>query len=307
MLILQKRILPALLVILILLLFVGGPGHYSNRIFRNIWDLGHIVLFIVFSISLFNLSFIERKKPYTQILIVFVTVIFFAIVSELLQLGTDRTPELTDIRKDIIGAFIGTLIFFRKNNLDRKLFLVLIFIAFILIAFELSALSKTLIDEYNILKTGTVLSNLESTFEDERWKGNSEYSISSDLAIEGKHSLRVIFNTDPYSGITLKYMHRDWSTSDNLHVSIFYPGKDNLLLNVRINDFLHVENNRYDDRFNKEIILANGWNHFVFSVQAIQSAPKERQTNLNNMQSFGMFVTNLNEQKTIYIDNIYLD
>lgn len=308
MVIVKKWLLPVLLLVLIILLFVGGPGHYSSRIYRSVWDLGHIFLFIVISISLFRLSFVERKKLFLQIILVFTIVIFFAVLTELLQFATSsRTPELTDVRRDIVGAFIGSLVVFKRNELARKVFPVFLFIAFILTAFELGPLTRTLIDEYEILKTEPVLSNLEGIFEEERWKGNSEFKVSKDFVIEGEKSLKVTFNTDEYSGITLKYMHRDWSNKNSLHFSIYYPENDSLLINVRINDFKHVKTNRYNDRYNKELILKNGWNHYIISIQDIKNAPDGRKTNLENMQSVGMFVMNLGEPNTIYIDNVYLN
>lgn len=303
----RKQILAVLLVVLILLLFVGGPGHYSSRIYRNVWDLGHIVLFIVLTISLFKLPFIEQKRPLIQIVIVFIGVIFFAVLSELMQIGTSRSPELADVRRDIIGACIGSLIVYKKKKLTEKFFPVLVITVLLLIIYELNALTRTLVDEYDIVNKAPVLSNLEGIFEDERWKGNSQYKLSTDNVIEGKKSLEVTFNTDKYSGITLKYMHRDWSAKKSLHVSIFYAEDDDLLLNVRINDFLHIENNRFNDRYNKTITLAKGWNDFIFLIKDIQNAPKGRKANLENMQSFGLFVKNLSEPKIIYIDNVYLN
>jgi len=305
--IVNKRILPVLLVVLIFFLYVGGPGHYSSRIYGSVWDLGHIVLFIVFSIFLFRLPFVEQKRIFIQIVVVFFIVIFFAVSTELLQFAASRTPELKDVRRDIVGAFIGTLIVFRQKKLSSTVFPVLAFIAFFLTVLEFSTLVKILVDEYNIFKTGPVLSNLEGVFEEGRWKGSSQFELSSDVAIEGEKSLKVIFNTDEYSGVTLKYMHRDWSAKKSLHFSIFYPEDDDFLLNVRINDFMHVENNRYNDRFNKKIILTKGWNHFIILIQDIKNAPEGRKINLENMQSLGMFVMNLSEPKTIYIDNVYIN
>jgi hypothetical protein len=92
-----------------------------------------------------------------------------------------------------------------------------------------------------------------------------------------------------------------------LHLDIYYPENNNLTLNVRINDYYHLKNNRYEDRFNKKIALMNGWNHIIIPIDDIASAPKGRMTNLENVQSLGMFVTNLDQPETIYIDNVYLD
>ena len=305
---LKKWILPALLVVLILFLFVGGPGNYSSRIFILVWDLGHILLFLLVVVLLFRLPFVTQKKLPVQILLVFSIAIFFAVLTELLQSGINRTPALTDVRKDILGAFIGSLIVYREKYQSNKTFRVLTFITVVVCGYEIHPLVKTLVDEYDMLKTKSILSNLEARFEDERWKGNSEYKLSSDYVLEGKRSLKVTFNTDEYNSITLKYMYRDWSGKNSLHWSIYYLKDDILMLNVRINDYFHLQNNnRYNDRFNKEIFLAKGWNHIKIPIDDIENSPQGRKTNIKNMQSIGMFVTNLSEPSTIYIDNVYLD
>ena len=241
MVIVTKSVVPVLLVVLTFLLFVGGPEHYSSRVYRDIWDLGHIPLFIVLTILLYRLPFIEHRKWFVQVAIVFSLAMFFAVLSEWLQSGVDRTAELVDVRRDFVGAFIGTLIVFRKSYGPRKIFPVLVAAALVLCVFEINPLAKTIIDEYNIYKAGAVLSNLESVFEDERWRGNSEYTLSAEFVDEGAKSLKVVFNTDSYSGITLKYMCRDWRGKNSLYASVFNPEENSLLINIRINDFLHIK------------------------------------------------------------------
>lgn len=303
----NKFFLPLLLTTLVILLFVGGPGHYSNRIYRSVWDLGHILLFITFSVYLFELRYIRNKGLWQQLLLVFAVVIFFAIATELAQTGTSRTPELLDVRRDLVGALIGTVIIFTRRGIRGRIYPLFISAAMLLLMVELSPLAKILVDEYAILQSDTVLSNLEGMYEDTRWKGNSSYQLSTEHVVEGKQSLKVVFNTDYYSGITLKYMHRDWRGKDKLHVSVYNPDEDVFTANVRINDFPHLKENIYNDRYNKIIKLTKGWNHLVFSVDDIKNAPAERVNNIDNMQSIGIFVINLNVPKTIYIDNVYLD
>jgi len=302
-----KFSLPLLLATLVVLLFVGGPGHYSSRIYRSIWDLGHILLFITFTVYLFELAYIRNKGLWQQLLLVFAAVISFAIATELAQAGTSRTPELLDVRRDLVGALIGTVIMLARRGIRGRIYTFFVSVAVLLLIVELNPLAKILVDEYAILQSDTVLSNLEGMYEDTRWKGNSSYQLSTEHVIEGRQSLKVIFNTDYYSGITLKYMHRDWRGKDKLHVSVYNPDEDVFTANVRINDFPHLKENIYNDRYNKIIKLTKGWNHLVFSVDDIKNAPAERMNNIHHMQSIGIFVINLNAPKTIYIDNVYLD
>jgi len=303
----RKWALLAAFLVLVSLLLIGGPGHYSSRIYGGVWNIGHLALFIIFSLLLYRLPFIKRKKPYEKIITVFIAAVLFAAFTELLQFATRGTPEFIDIRRDMVGTFIGTLLAFKSSYRGSKKLVAATVVVAALTINELVPLTRILVDEYDVQRSGVVLSNLEGMFEDERWKGNSTYVLSSDFVIEGKRSLKVTFNTDEYSGITLKYMHRDWSANKNMHISIFKQDGDDLMLNVRINDFFHIENNRENDRYNKKIIVNNGWNHFEFSIDDIENAPIDRAANIQNMQSFGMYVTNLSEPTTIYIDNVYLE
>lgn len=303
----KNQILTVVIIMLSLLLFIGGPGHYSDRIFRTVWDLGHIFLFLILVIFLFKTPLITNRSFIIQILVVAGIVIFFSIITELLQFITHRTPELADIRRDLVGAAIGFFVVFHNNKTLSKISIYMVVISAGLFIYELIPLIKTLTDEYELINTEPILSSMEGTFEEERWKGNSDYYISSDFVSEGNNSLKVILSMEEYCGITLKYMYRDWSNKKNLHFSVYYPEADSLLLYIRINDFIHLQNNRYDDRYNKEIFLKQGWNEINISIYDIKNAPDNREMNLKRMQSIGMFVMNLPREKTIYIDNVYLN
>ena len=304
--VLKKLILPGLFAVLAILLFVGGPDYSSNRIFANSWDLGHIILFYILVILLFRLLPLTDKSLITKISLTLVIVVIFAVGIELIQLQTHRTSELSDIRRDMVGAFLGYIYVFRQNRLFNTLHVYLVAVAVALCVFELTPLAKSLVDEVNIHRDKAALSNLEFMFEDQRWVGNSTRFISEEFVSEGESSLRVDLNTDEYSGVFLRYMHRDWREGNNLHFSIYYPENDNLLLHIRISDYSHVGSNNYYDRYNKELVLKNGWNNVEISIEDIKNAPRDRLIDIGNIESVGMFVVKQPEAKTIYIDNVYL-
>jgi len=304
--VLKKLILPGLFVVLATLLFVGGPDYSSNRIFANSWDLGHVLLFFVLVTLLLRSPFLLDKSLAIRILVTLVIIMPFAVGIELVQLQTHRTSELSDIRRDLVGAFLGYLYVFRQSWFYNAMRLPMVAVALALCAFELTPLTRSLIDEVNIHRDKAALSNLEFAFEDQRWIGNSSRFVSEEFVREGESSLRVDLNTDEYSGVFLRYMNRDWREREKLHFSIYYPDNDNLLLHIRISDYLHVGNNSYHDRYNKEIVLRNGWNNVEIPIEDIKNAPRDRFIDIGNIESVGMFVVKQPETKTIYIDNVYL-
>jgi len=304
--VLKKLILPGLFVILAILLFVGGPDYYSNRIFANSWDLGHIILFYILVILLFRLPALTDKSLITRVSVTLVIIVTCAVGIELIQIQAHRTSELSDIRRDMVGAFLGYMYVFRQGRFANVIRVPLVVGAVIFCAFELMPLAKSLVDEINIHQDKAALSNLEFMFEDQRWVGNSTRLISEEFVSEGENSLRVDLNTDEYSGVFLRYMRRDWRDEKNLHFSIYYPEKDKLLLHIRISDYSHVGNNSYYDRYNREIVLKNGWNNVEISIEDIKNAPRDRVIDIGNIESVGMFVVDLPKTKTIYIDNVYL-
>ena len=84
-----------------ILLFVGGPDYYSNRVFKVVWDLGHVPFMFVFGIAalglLHRIQFISKK---TLPALYGCVIIGVAFGSEYIQGFVGRTSSLSDVFAD---------------------------------------------------------------------------------------------------------------------------------------------------------------------------------------------------------------
>ena len=99
----KELILPVIL-ILVVLLFVGGPNSYDGRLFKELWEMGHFALFASLVFFLLRLS-LFRQIPWI-VLAIFTTVfcIVFGFITETLQLLVGRNFQMIDI---FIFAFLN--------------------------------------------------------------------------------------------------------------------------------------------------------------------------------------------------------
>jgi hypothetical protein len=115
-------------------------------------------------------------------------------------------------------------------------------------------------------------------------------------------------STDQYSGVGLSYFPRNWTGYDYLIFSVYNPGKSELKLTCRVNDFQHIAKSQsYGDRFNRTYDLHKGWNDIRIALKDIFTAAKSRMMDAECIQHFGIFATNLPEPCIIYLDHIYLN
>ena len=91
----------------------------------------------------------------------------------------------------------------------------------------------------------------------------------------------------------------------NLHISVYFHEKGQLVLICRVHDFVH--NNEYDDRYNERFFLKKGWNDLVIPLADIESAPVNRLMNMDKIEKLKLFVIHQDKEQMIYIDNVYLE
>ena len=99
----------------------------------------------------------------------------------------------------------------------------------------------------------------------------------------------------------------DWRGYQWLAFEIFNPGQDLLQLIIRINDKAHdQEGHQYSDRFNRDLKVNPGWNHFEIPLAEIESAPSTRKMDLGNMLGLELFATNLEKPRVIFFEDFRL-
>ena len=224
---------------------------------------------------------------------------------ELLQSGTNRDVDITDVWRDVLGALIG--FFFSPVSLNKQLLKVSQVVLIFLLLHQLIPWFMTLADEINARNQFPILSDFESEIELTRWEsGDASISISNALAYSGNNSLKVDFGTEKYSGFGLKYFPNDWSEYNNLSLAI-YNREQAFKITIRIHDHLHTQGEQvFSDRFNKTMVLEKGWNTIDISLANVAKAPKTRRLDLSRVSGLGIFVTEQSAPKTIFLDSVKL-
>jgi VanZ family protein len=290
----------------VIFLFAGKPGFYTARSSLYLWDLGHILLFTLSSLIIIKKIPNFSSRSFTgQLLIVFIFGLFFGILTELIQVEFDRTPDLKDLIRDILGALIGVAFFSPRRYLVSKYFRTIVqFGLLIMVLLEIYPFAKALVDETLAATQFPVLSDLETPLEIDRWLDHSQLQIENGLARNGKASLRVVLTTSKYSGVSLNYFPGDWEGYKYFNFSIFNPDSDTLKIVCRIHDKYH--NHDYSDRFNRNYLLTHGWNDFSIPLAEIRSAPKNRKMDMSQIERIGIFTVRSPRKRIVYFDNFYL-
>jgi len=296
-------------VILVVLLFVGGPGYRSPRSLQAFWDLGHIGAFSLWTFLLVTWKRVEETSPAHQ----WATGLAFCIVagagSEFIQSLTGGDASLDDFLRDIVGGLL-TLSWFAPSvkalprevrRTARSMSALFLFVACLPLATALG-------DEALARARFPVLSDFETPFERSRWEGDARYAPDSSIARSGKASLKVDMDTSLYSGVALVYFPKNWKGHRFLVLDVYNPSPDVLEITCRIHDRRHEEGEqRYQDRFNRIFRLPLGWNEIRIDLGDVAKAPAGRTMDLGEIRVVGLFAMKLPQPRTMYLDNVRLE
>ena len=291
------------------LLFLGGPDYYSSRSFKSLWDIGHIVYFVLFASLLSRWSLVSRMSLAWQWAIILVSTLLLGVSIELIQYGTTRTPDTGDVLRDLTGSFL-VLVFgslgLKLQSASRRLFLQ--FSVLVLLLVQLWPVTKSLIDEAIARYQFPLLSGHETPFEIDRWTGSARLSIETIASISQGRLLKLSLTTDQYSGAALNYFDGNWASARTLKISLYNPDADPLQITCRIHDLQHADGNEeYKDRFNRSFLLIQGWNHIVINLDEVEQSPAGRSMDMSRIRGLGLFVMSLPAPRTLYLDNVRLE
>ncbi len=303
-----------IIAVLLVLLFIGGPGHDDGRIVKAIWQSGHFVLFATIVFFILQVDFIAKQKWFHLFVATGIFSSWFGVATEAIQLLVGRDFEFVDIGNDIIGGYAGFLatrlvLLSRQHSSHKKALQLTYTLGFILLALlGTRKVTTALLDNQNIQSSFPVLSDFETEFEMARWDYRSAIlSISASPKPNASDSMKVEFQPDRYPDITLKDFIKDWSNYHSIHFSLFNSQSEPIEMELKVYDEQHlIGGYRYNDRFNRQIVLQPGWNKFSFLLAAIKQSPKNRQMDLTSISSFSLFMVDLKQDTTIYLDDLYL-
>lgn len=284
-----------------ILLFVGGPDYYSNRVFKAAWDLGHIPFMFVFGIAalrmLHRTQFISKKA----LPVVYGCVIIgIAFSSEYIQSFVGRTSSLSDVFADVLGGALAWLFVY---GLAQR---VLVALTLALGIIVITPFFTIMYDEMIAKNQFPLISGFENNTELSQWTGSGKLNRSALRSTEGSYSLEFLLLAEGYSGVAIRSFPSSWQGYHFLQFDVWSP-QEGLPVTVRIHDRLHTDRVQlYSDRFNKGYRLKRGWNRISISLNDVQNAPKNRELNLSEVWGLGLFSHNLGTQEKLYLDQLIL-
>jgi VanZ family protein len=291
------------------LLFIGGPDANSHRIYQEFWDTGHMVLFAGLAMILLSLPMFNKKPWWLWFVLISVFCLVLGMAIEVVQLVVGRNFEMKDLLNDLLGGYLGLLIVTALQAHRPVAIRVSMYpLMLLLIAIVLKPLAFVVIDEFVMEEEFPILADFETTYELSRWDNNlASLSIDNSQKRYGEKAMRIEFSAGEYPDITLKDFPRNWQDYVAVKFSIFNTTDSNLDMELKIYDWQHVKNGYdYSDRFNKELTLHPGWNDFNIAMEEIQSAPKHRSLELENIASFSLFLHELDKPMVMYFDSLRL-
>lgn len=294
--------------LLSILFFIGGPKYQSPRSFKAAWNIGHIIFFALLPLLIFSSPKHRTINPTVQALIVIGITLILGIIVELFQYGFDRTPDIGDLSRNMIGAMIS--IFFllpTRESLSKPALKIMKTVTIILAIAQLYPIIIALVDEHQARQNFPILSDFQTPLQIQRWTEGDNISIAKPTHTQDNLSLKIDLTTRRYSGTGLKYFPKNWEGYDFLKFRVFNPSPEKITLTCRIHDRKHSKTNSgYHDRYNKTYEIPQGWNTIIINLKKVQQAPKSRKMDLKQIYGIGIFATQLPHPRTIYIDDLKL-
>ena len=290
-------------IILIILLFFGGPGDtHPQRSIKLMWDLGHIVLYFMLTAVILN-SLPRGMAFHTLVAAMAGFALVSGILIEAIQHEIHRTASMGDVLRDLWGT--GLALFFTnpglKNTSVFPIRIVKVGLVFITLAIGTPWL-VALYDEYRSRVDFPVLADFEHASEITRWQGG-RIERSRDYSIHGEYSLKVTFNKSEYSGVEFRYPARNWSEYRLLQFGIYNPDAKAYRLSIRIHDLNHENSKQdYQDRYNHKFSIQSGWNTVSIPLMDVAQAPEGRKLDLSEIASLILFLTNVKISEILYFD-----
>ncbi len=300
-----------LILIVYMVLFLDIPiDHY--RIIQELWNSGHIFLFILISFYLYKKVFNKYTFPlYLEILSISIISIIIGGLIEYIQSFTGRDSSYYDVALDTIGGLIGVLLFsnsVKKTNKIKRVFLhSSIVVLFIYLIYPM--LIVAIDDIYQRIEFPAIISTNSSRevtrFDQQNIK--IEF-VDSDL-VNGKSDkiLKLLFNPGKYSTAVLGTGIQDWSKYNYLAFTIYNPELTSTTLNIRIHDDAHsLSGNQFYDRYNRKLTINSGWNEIKISLYDVKNSPTKRKMDMQKVDQIMLYKSNLTKTEILYLAGMRL-
>jgi hypothetical protein len=128
-----------------------------------------------------------------------------------------------------------------------------------------------------------------------------------DAALASRKGPLALLKLQPgiYPGLVLDEPYPDWRGFTRLVFTAFSDVDTPLTLTIRVHDVWHDQ--RYEDRFNKQIAITRGEHQIAISLDEIRNAPRGRQMDLRQVRGILMFAYRLERPAHVYLGPLRLE
>ena len=309
----------AAVVALLWILATGRPPR-PTLMWILAYDLGHIPLFGVMAVCLFEASRAllgsGRVRGGTHYLVAFVLVAAISLLSELAQLGVvGREAQARDAVHNMIGA--GAFLALRAvwdrsrwgqgDTLHRQLLLVAAALVLLLAFWPMVLLSW----HYGMRQAAfPMLADFDSAWQQpflyaprvereivpapEGWTGHA-----------GQPVTRVTFGPRPWPGIIIREPYPDWRGYEKVRFDVYSELTETRLIVLWIEDDAH--NDRRSDRYERSFTVEPGLNEFSVTLDRVRNAPAGRDMAMDQISFMMLFTRRPAETFALYVGDIWLE
>jgi VanZ family protein len=116
---------------------------------------------------------------------------------------------------------------------------------------------------------------------------------------------RLDLKPGTYPGLAFDEPYPDWSGARSLVLTFVSDLDASLPLVIRINDAAH--DNRYADRFNRQVVIRPGVNRVVIPLDDVRRAPNRREMDMRHIRQIIVFGYRVTAPTHVYLGPIRLD
>lgn len=299
----------ALLLLLFSLLFIGGADDNSGRLIKTLWDTGHLFLFAGLALALLNRPWLKNRRGVFQWGLITLLTLSFGLGIEIVQLQVGRYFEYMDVLFDLLGAYLGLLVFYILRSQNKALSslktLPLILLILLIVFWPVFMAYQ---DKQQMQLDFPVLADFESRNELSRWEENNVRILLQTKYVRHGHSaLAIEFQPAQYPGFAMHEFIGNWQGYQYLAFSFYNPTKENRQIELKVYDRQHKANGQqYADRFNRVMTLQPGWNDIKIRLADIRRAPEKRSMEMSDIIDVSLFLNNPKYPLLLYFDYLRL-
>ncbi len=287
------------------LLFIGRPEWLPGGLNYAAWNLGHVLLFALLTLAINPRRWLSGWSLWLASTGVVLT---FGIAVEVAQTELGRDFDWRDVLRNLIGlwfvlAWQPVLTMRVRKSATTA---ILVSASSLLMLYELNTTGVQAARYFKLEHQLPQVYDFDHSNPAPFWRGpvapSPEHNDGHD------QSLRIELGTERFSGASLYRLPSDWEAFETLNLRLFNPESEPLTLVLRVNDQEHERgSNAYSDRFNTRLTLPPGSSSHTVAIADIENAPASRTMNLRRMRRLTLFAVQLQEPRTVFLQELRLD